>query len=126
MLISYTATYLFWAIVWYITWYISPDCLTGFTSNFFGAYLFSVETQATIGYGVRATGVCFATSVFLTLQNVTGMILDAVCLGIIFAKISHPKHRGRSVCISDCATIARQDGILKLMFRIADIRCAPS
>lgn len=79
--------------------------------------------QATIGYGVRNTGVCFWTSVFLTLQNVSGMILDAVSLGVVFAKISHPKHRGRSVCISDSAVLARQDGILKFMFRIADIRC---
>lgn len=79
--------------------------------------------QATIGFGQRAAGVCASSAIALTLQNVTGMILDAVSLGIIFAKISHPRHRGRSVFISECATIARRDGQLKFMFRIADVRC---
>lgn len=68
-------------------------------------------------------GVCGASAVVLTLQNVLGMILDAVSLGVIFAKLSHPKHRGRSIFISECATIARRDGQLKFMIRVADIRC---
>ena len=42
--------------------------------------------------------------------------------GIIFARISHPKNRARTVFISDCAVIARRDSVLKLMFRIADVR----
>lgn len=66
---------------------------------------------------------CWSSAIFLTLQNVSGMILDAVCLGIVFAKLSHPKHRGRAVFISECATIARRDGQLKFMCRIADVRC---
>jgi hypothetical protein len=87
-------------------------------------YSFSMSMQATIGFGSRTVGVCIASAIVLTLQNVTGMILDAVTLGIIFAKLSHPKHRGRSVLISETATIARRDGQLKFMFRIADCRCA--
>ena len=69
-------------------------------------------------------GVCWSSAILLTLQNVSGMVLDAVCLGIVFAKLSHPKHRGRAVFISECATIARRDGQLKFMCRIADVRCA--
>ena len=38
------------------------------------------------------------------------------------SRISHPKQRSRSIFISESAIIARRDGILKLMFRIADIR----
>ena len=79
--------------------------------------------QATIGFGSRVVGVCTSSAIVLTIQNVTGMILDAVALGIIFAKLSHPKHRGRSILISETATIARRDGQLKFMFRIADCRC---
>lgn len=82
--------------------------------------------QATIGFGSRVVGVCISSAIVLTIQNVTGMILDAVSLGIIFAKLSHPKHRGRSILISETATIARRDGQLKFMFRMADCRCACS
>jgi Inward rectifier potassium channel transmembrane domain len=82
-----------------------------------------MSVQATIGFGARTVGVCISSAIVLTIQNVTGMILDAVSLGIIFAKLSHPKHRGRSVLISETATIAHRDGQLKFMFRIADCRC---
>ena len=37
-------------------------------------------------------------------------------------RISHPKQRSRSIFISDSAIVARRDGILKFMFRVADIR----
>lgn len=55
-------------------------------------------------------------------QSVLGMIMDAITIGIVFARISHPKQRGRTIAISDSAVISRRDGILKFMFRIADIR----
>ena len=58
----------------------------------------------------------------VALEVVWGQLLDAITLGIIFARISHPKHRARTVFISDCAVIARRDGVLKLMFRVADVR----
>ena len=55
-------------------------------------------------------------------QVIWGQLLDAVTLGIIFARIAHPKNRARTVFISDCACVARRDGALKFMFRIADVR----
>lgn len=55
-------------------------------------------------------------------QSVWGQLLDAVVLGVIFARISHPKQRSRTIFISDSAVIARRDGQLKFMFRIGDIR----
>ena len=45
-----------------------------------------------------------------------------VTLGIIFARIAHPKNRARTVFISDCAVVARRDGALRFMFRVADVR----
>ena len=50
------------------------------------------------------------------------MIVNAVTVGIIFSRVSFPQQRGRTIAISDSAIIARRDGILKFMFRIADIR----
>lgn len=55
-------------------------------------------------------------------QSVWGQLLDAVVLGVIFARISHPKQRARTIFVSDSAVIARRDGQLKFMFRIGDIR----
>jgi hypothetical protein len=50
------------------------------------------------------------------------MFMDAVTIGVVFARISHPKYRGRTIGISDSAIISRRDGILKFMFRVADFR----
>ena len=58
----------------------------------------------------------------IAIQTILGIFLDAVVLGIIFSRLSHPKNRGRTIAISDSAVICRRDGILKFMFRIADFR----
>lgn len=55
-------------------------------------------------------------------QSVWGQLLDAITLGVIFARISHPKQRARTLFMSDSAVIARRDGVLKFMVRIGDIR----
>ena len=58
----------------------------------------------------------------MLVQSMLGMLMDAVTIGVIFARISHPKYRGRTIGISDSSVIARRDGILKFMFRISDFR----
>ena len=58
----------------------------------------------------------------MAFQSIWAALLNAVTLGIVFARISQPKQRARTIFISDSAVVARRDGILKFMFRIADIR----
>ena len=65
---------------------------------------------------------CWWAWLIIWVQTMVGLIMDAVMIGIIFARISHPKYRGRTIAISDSAIISRRDGILKFMFRIADFR----
>lgn len=74
------------------------------------------------GYGNTYPNQCWAAAWLIMVQSVLGMIMDAITIGIVFARISHPKQRGRTIAISDSAVISRRDGILKFMFRIADIR----
>ena len=65
---------------------------------------------------------CWWAWLVMTVQTMVGIFLDAVVIGIMFARISHPKYRGRTIAISDSAVISRRDGVLKFMFRIADFR----
>ena len=74
------------------------------------------------GYGFRAPNDCWASAWLVVVQSIWGQLLDAIVLGVIFARISHPKQRARTVFMSDSAVIARRDGILKFMFRVGDIR----
>jgi hypothetical protein len=81
-----------------------------------------VLLPASAGYGNTGPNACWAAAWLIAFQAVIALIMDSITIGIIFARISHPKQRGRSIFISDSACIARRDGILKLLFRIADIR----
>ena len=74
------------------------------------------------GYGGRRPRDCWLSAWLVALEVIYGQLLDAITLGIIFARIAHPKNRARTVFISDSAVIARRDGALKFMFRVADVR----
>lgn len=101
-----------------------PGCIQGNNNEYVYAVAFSVVTQMTIGYGNTSPSNCWAATWVLIAQSTVNIVLEAVTLGIIFARISHPHQRSRSIFISNKAIISRRDGILKFMFRIADVRNA--
>ncbi|KAJ7340148.1 hypothetical protein OS493_002875 [Desmophyllum pertusum] len=87
------------------------------------AFLFSIETEQTIGYGSRAiTNKCPEAAIILQLQSLVGLILDAFMLGLTFAKLSQPRERTKTVMFSEFAVIAPRDRKMCLMFRVGDIR----
>lgn len=117
----YLASFFFWATWWWLVMRFYPGCLYGATT-YVEVFTFSVVTQMTIGYGNTGPQACWAAAWLITLQAITGLLLESITIGIIFSRISHPKQRGRSIFISESAIVARRDGILKFMFRVADIR----
>jgi hypothetical protein len=50
------------------------------------------------------------------------LILNAMVVGIIFARVAFPQFRGRTIAISNSACILRRDGTLKFVFRLMDMR----
>ncbi|XP_014205713.1 G protein-activated inward rectifier potassium channel 3-like isoform X2 [Copidosoma floridanum] len=91
----------------------------GFTSCF----LFSVETQHTIGYGSKhTTEECPEAIFIMCIQSMTGVILQAFMVGIVFAKLSRPKKRTQTLLFSRNAVICLRDGQPCLMFRVGDMR----
>ncbi|XP_053661043.1 G protein-activated inward rectifier potassium channel 3-like [Anopheles marshallii] len=97
-------------------------CVTyiyGFTS----AFLFSLETQHTIGYGNRyITEECPEGIFILALQSITGVFIQAFMVGIVFAKLSRPKKRAQTLLFSKNAVICHRDGVPCLLFRVGDMR----
>ncbi|XP_063696767.1 G protein-activated inward rectifier potassium channel 3 isoform X2 [Culicoides brevitarsis] len=93
--------------------------LYGFTSTF----LFSLESQHTIGYGHRyVTEECPEAVFLLCLQSITGVFTQAFMVGIVFAKLSRPKKRAQTLLFSRNAVICHRDGVPCLMFRVGDMR----
>ncbi|XP_056143287.1 ATP-sensitive inward rectifier potassium channel 12 [Lampris incognitus] len=92
-------------------------------NTFVAAFLFSIETQTTIGYGARCvTEECPAAVFMVVLQSIVGCIIDAFMIGAIMAKMARPKKRAETLLFSHHAVIAMRDGKLCLMFRVGNLR----
>lgn len=81
-------------------------------------YWFSVQTLATIGYGVLAPNDTLS-NVVVTLESLLGLGLTAVMTGVFFARFATTQAR---VIFSSVAVVHEFDGKPTLMFRIANAR----
>ncbi|KAL3272996.1 hypothetical protein HHI36_014452 [Cryptolaemus montrouzieri] len=91
--------------------------------NFTSSFLFSVETQITTGYGGRSiTEECTDAIIIMCIQSVVGMMIQAFMIGIVYAKLTRPKHRTQTLLFSRNAVICQRDGKLCLFFRVGDMR----
>jgi len=91
--------------------------------DFTSYFLFSMESQHTIGYGSRqTTEQCWETIVIVCLQSIIGVMISATMAGIVFAKLARPKARSNTVMFSKNAVITQREGQLWLMFRLGNMR----
>lgn len=87
------------------------------------AFLFSLETQTSIGYGFRnVTEACPLAVLAVVLQCIVGCIIDAFIIGVVMAKIAKPKKRNETLVFSDVAVVAVRDGKLCMMWRVGNLR----
>lgn len=86
--------------------------------EFWPAFFFSVQTLATIGYGVMAPAGLTANLV-VTAEALVGLLGVAMVSGLMFARFSRPTAR---VVFSKVAVIAPFNGQRCLMFRVANSR----
>ncbi|XP_034661061.1 G protein-activated inward rectifier potassium channel 3 isoform X2 [Drosophila subobscura] len=137
--LSFVLSWLFFALIWWLIIYTHGDleelhmpdnqeesgwapcvsAIDGFTSCF----LFSIETQHTIGYGVRTTSTECPEAIFMMcFQSIYGVMSSAFMAGIVFAKMTRAKQRAQTLLFSKQAVICQRDGSLSLMFRVGDMR----
>jgi len=137
--IAFFGSWLGFALIWYIIFYYHGDleeehlpenqenigwtpCVVNI-NNFASAFLFSLETQHTIGYGGRMTTEECPEAIFLmSFQSIVGVMIQACMVGIIFAKLSRPKKRASTLMFSKNAVICQRDGTNCLLFRVGNMR----
>ena len=91
--------------------------------DFTSAFLFSVEVETTIGFGSKyVSNDCHVGAFLLVLQSILGLIIDAVLLGLIFAKLTRPRNRRKSLIFSRTAVIRKVDGEWIFQCRVGDLR----
>ncbi len=86
--------------------------------NLADAFFFSVETIATIGYGVLSPGTLYA-NVLMLIETIVGIVIVAVATGVVFARVSRPTAR---VLFARVATIAPWNGVPTLFVRMGNKR----
>ena len=57
-----------------------------------------------------------------SLQSVAGCMIQACMVGTIFAKLARPKKRLETLLFSRNAVVCNRDGVLTLLFRVANLR----
>ncbi|XP_044187900.1 inward rectifier potassium channel 16-like [Thunnus albacares] len=127
--LSYILSWLFFGLCYWLIAYVHGDtedmdepCVSN-VHDFTGAFMFSMETQATIGYGFRGmTENCIAAIIALTVQSVFSCLLDTIIIGIIVAKMASARKRAQTVGFSNCAVVNLRDGVLSLSWRLGDFR----
>ena len=133
--IAFFSSWLLFAVVWYLTALhhgdFDPENLNNQTfkpcvsdiHDFTSCFLFSVETQHTIGYGGRATTEqCPIAIIVMTVQSIFGVIIQACMAGIIFAKFTIANKRSKTIVFSKNAVVHLRDGALWLTVQIADLQ----
>ncbi len=120
---------LVFAVGWYLIVYLHGDTINQHTigwnfciteiDNFSAAFLFSVETQHTTGYGFyRLTEECPQAIFLFCMQSIVGVILEGLMVGLVFIKITRAKKRNVTLLFSKNAVITSRDGQYHFMFRI--------
>jgi inward rectifier potassium channel len=96
-----------------------PGCLANLNPpGFLGAFFFSVETLATVGYGDMHPQTLYGHLVAMT-EIFVGLMMLAVITGIMFARFSRPKAR---FMFAKVAVVRPIDGKRTLMLRAANAR----
>lgn len=129
-LLSYIVTWLLFGLIYWLIAFINGDtdgdasrlCVAN-VQGFTGAFLYSVETQATIGYGFRTmTENCMGAIIVVTIHDLFSCLLDTIIIGIIIAKMASARKRAQTVGFSRCAVVNLRNGCLCLSWRLGDLR----
>jgi inward rectifier potassium channel len=101
---------------------LDPNGIANARPGVFGdAFFFSIETLATVGYGVMAPSTTYA-HIVSAAEIVTGTAFTAIITGLLFVRFSRPQSR---IMFADDAVITRHNGHPTLMIRLVNARLTP-
>ena len=111
--------YLSLNLVFALAYYAVPGCINNVRPGVFADYFFfSIETLATVGYGVMSPATLYGHLV-ASVEIITGMMSMAVITGLVFVRFSRPRAR---LLFSRVAVVAPFEGRMALMLRVANQR----
>lgn len=136
---SFFTSWFLFGVLWYLVAYFNGDltineetglpmtkgrepCVLGATT-FVGMLLHSIETQTTVGFGVRTPSAdCPASMFVFILQIIASIGIEGAMVSIIYAKTARPTRQLAKMRFSNKAVVCCRDGKLCLVFRVCDPR----
>ena len=118
-LLAGTVLYLLLNVLFAALYLVVPNSIDHARPGDFGdAFFFSVQTMATIGYGVLTPSGTYANLIMLA-ETMVSLVFVAFTTGVTFARFSRPTAR---VNFSRVATISPYDGVPTLSVRMSNGR----
>jgi inward rectifier potassium channel len=116
------AMLLFWlainvAFAW-LYWLSPGDVTNAVPGSFADVFFFSIETLATVGYGVMAPATLYG-HIVSAVEIVTGMAFTAIFTGLLFVRFSRAKAK---ILFSDDAVVTMHNGQPAVMMRAVNGR----
>jgi inward rectifier potassium channel len=100
-------------------YYLVPNCVANLNPpGFAGAFFFSVETLATVGYGDMHPDSLYGHTIAM-IEMFVGLMMLALVTGIMFARFSRPRAR---FLFARVAVVRPLEGRRTLVFRVANER----
>jgi inward rectifier potassium channel len=113
------ATYVLANIFFAVLYLLQPGAITNaHPGSLVDAFFFSVQTMATIGYGVMAPATIYA-NLLMTVETAVGLMFVALTTGLVFARFSRPTAR---IMFSRVAVVGPYNGKPALTLRLANQR----
>jgi inward rectifier potassium channel len=121
LVLGVTLVYFAANVAFALLYWIVPGSISGGRpGSLADAFYFSVQTFATIGYGVFSPSSGWA-HFLVTLESLLGIIFSAMATGLVFAKFARPTAR---VLFARAIVVRTHDGVPTLCIRIANGRNA--
>ncbi len=102
-----------------LAYYAVPGCVANARPGVFhDVFFFSIETLATVGYGVMSPASVYG-HVVASIEIISGLMSMAVITGLVFTRFSRPRSR---LLFSRVAVVGNYDGNPALMLRVVNQR----
>ena len=116
---TFAAFFLAFDTIFGFLYYLVPGCIANLSPpGFAGAFFFSVETLATVGYGDMHPQTLYGHSVAMV-EIFVGLMSLALITGLMFARFSRPRAR---FTFTKNIVVRPLDGRTTLMIRAANLR----
>ncbi len=116
---TFAAFFLVFDTLFGFIYYLKPGCIANLSPpGFAGAFFFSVETLATVGYGEMHPQTLYGHSIAMV-EIFVGLMSLALITGIMFARFSRPRAR---FIFTKNLVIRPLDGRTTLLIRAANLR----